>query len=98
MNEDAYAVIESKFGTSFNELDIELHKDGVPRWKKTVDFAKSHMKANGWLTQEMECEWKITEYGIGIYKELKENPKTRIKVSEKVIYFGEIPKKHFNDN
>jgi hypothetical protein len=98
VNEDADTVIKTWFGTSLNDLDYELLKDGKPRLKKTVDWAKTVMKANGWLTQEIQCEWKITDYGIGIYKELKENPKTVIKVSEEVIYFGEIPKKHINDN
>ena len=87
-NDAAYQIIELKCGNMFNQIDHQLLRDGFThRWQKNVDWAKSHMKASGMLTQATRCEWKITKYGEECHTKLKENPLIQIEISGGIISF-----------
>jgi hypothetical protein len=87
-NDVAYHIIESKFGKDFKPIDYDFQRDGkTRRWGKNVDWAKTHMKASGMLTQDTRREWKITKYGEECYTKLKENPLIQIVISGGIISF-----------
>jgi hypothetical protein len=87
-NDVAFHLIESKFRNYFKPIDNEFLRDGkTRRWEENVDWAKTHMKASGMLTQDTRREWKITKYGEECYTKLKENPLIQIVISGGIISF-----------